>query len=164
MNYAHLEQQFDWITFVNGIAPVLQKELPSETTLLFECGRYLTASSGYYATEVLDVKVNHGKTYVIVRGGTHHFRLPVSWQHSHPFEVIEVENWMHPYDRPEVKEAAFTVAGQLCTPKDILASDITSGRVRAGDILLFQYAGAYGWAISHHDFLSHPHPQHIYLQ
>ncbi|MFC9708251.1 type III PLP-dependent enzyme [Paenibacillus sp. NPDC056933] len=163
VNYAHLEQQFDWNIFVNGIAPVLQKELPSETTLLFECGRYLTASSGYYATEVLDIKTNHGKTYVIVRGGTHHFRLPVSWQHSHPFEVIKVEKWTHPYDRPEVKEAAFTVAGQLCTPKDILASDVTSGRVRAGDILLFHFAGAYGWAISHHDFLSHPHPYHIYL-
>ncbi|MGS0652473.1 hypothetical protein ACU40U_16505, partial [Staphylococcus arlettae] len=25
------------------------------------------------------------------------------------------------------------------------------------------YAGAYGWSISHHDFLSHPHPTFIYL-
>ncbi|WP_245202515.1 hypothetical protein, partial [Staphylococcus agnetis] len=24
--------------------------------------------------------------------------------------------------------------------------------------------GAYGWSISHHDFLSHPHPEFVYLQ
>jgi 2-[(L-alanin-3-ylcarbamoyl)methyl]-2-hydroxybutanedioate decarboxylase len=35
---------------------------------------------------------------------------------------------------------------------------------RVGDILLFSYAGAYGWAISHHDFLSHPHPEHLYIE
>ncbi|GAB6989778.1 type III PLP-dependent enzyme [Paenibacillus pini] len=163
VNYSNLEEQFDWSIFVNGLATLLTSELKSSTTVLFECGRYLTASSGYYATEVLDIKTNHGKTFVIVRGGTHHFRLPVSWQHSHPFEVVEVEAWPHSYDRPQVMEKTITVAGQLCTPKDILASDVAASRVRVGDILLFQYAGAYGWAISHHEFLSHPHPKHIYL-
>ncbi|WP_270168519.1 type III PLP-dependent enzyme [Paenibacillus sp. SYP-B4298] len=165
VNYADLEQQFDWPVFSNGLAAVLSRELLPETTLLLECGRYLTASSGYYATEVLDVKVNHGQAYVIVRGGTHHFRLPVSWNHSHPFEVVQMEDWPCAYDRPGVKGEAYTVVGQLCTPKDVLASGGASGddEVRVGDILVFQYAGAYGWAISHHDFLSHPHPKHVYL-
>lgn len=163
VNYADLERQFEWEAFVGELAPMLDRELPHGTTLLFECGRYLTASSGYYATEVLDVKKNHGRTYAIVRGGTHHFRLPASWQHSHPFEVIRVEEWPHDYARPAVSGEPFTVVGQLCTPKDVLASDAVAGEVRVGDILLFQYAGAYGWAISHHDFLSHPHPEHVYL-
>lgn len=163
VNYADLERQFEWEAFVGELAPMLDRELPQGTTLLFECGRYLTASSGYYATEVLDVKKNHGRTYAIVRGGTHHFRLPVSWQHSHPFEVIRIEEWPHDYERPAVSGEPFTVVGQLCTPKDVLASEAVADEVRVGDILLFQYAGAYGWAISHHDFLSHPHPEHVYL-
>lgn len=37
-------------------------------------------------------------------------------------------------------------------------------QMRIGDMLLFPYAGAYAWHISHHDFLRHPHPQHHYLQ
>jgi|GEM_PF-5324991 Diaminopimelate decarboxylase len=49
------------------------------------------------------------------------------------------------------------------TPKDVLAEDAAIGRVRSGDVLLFVLAGAYGWSISHHDFLSHPHPEMIYM-
>ena len=29
--------------------------------------------------------------------------------------------------------------------------------------LAFLLAGAYGWHISHHDFLSHPHPERVFL-
>jgi hypothetical protein len=35
-------------------------------------------------------------------------------------------------------------------------SSATIGRV-------FSHAGAYGWEISHHDFLSHPHPEQAFL-
>ncbi len=168
VHYAQLERQFDGALFAGGLASVLEQALPPETTLLFECGRYLTASSGYYAAEVLDVKSNHGRNYVVVRGGTHHFRLPSSWQHSHPFEVLPIDEWPHAYGRPELPpNAPYTVVGQLCTPKDVLASDVSAAEnvgVRVGDVLLFRYAGAYGWAISHHDFLSHPHPEHVYLR
>ncbi len=31
-------------------------------------------------------------------------------------------------------------------------------------VLVFHHAGAYGWEISHHDFLSHPHPGHVYFR
>ncbi|WP_053374657.1 type III PLP-dependent enzyme [Paenibacillus sp. FJAT-27812] len=164
VNYSELEQQFDWSLFVNGLEQEVVKEKSDGLTILFECGRYITASTGYYAAEVLDIKRNHGKSYVIVRGGTHHFRLPVSWQHSHPFELVPIDDWPHSYERPSLTQAAITVVGQLCTPKDILAQDVEVAQVRAGDVLLFEFAGAYGWAISHHDFLSHPHPEHIYLE
>lgn len=164
VNYQNLQEQFNWDLFVGRLGPMLEEKSPPGITTLFECGRYLAASSGYYATEVLDIKRNHGRNYVIIRGGTHHFRLPVSWQHSHPFQVIPVERWDYPFLRKELRDSEITVAGQLCTPKDVLARDIIVPRVRIGDVLLFQYAGAYGWAISHHDFLSHPHPEHVYLE
>ncbi len=164
VNYADLDAQFDWGAFVSGLENEIRKDMRPETALLFECGRYMTAASGYYAAEVLDIKQNHGRHYVIVRGGTHQFRLPASWQHSHPFEVIPVQEWEYPYDRPAVEAVHVTVVGQLCTPKDVLAQDVPVKQVRAGDIILFRYAGAYGWAISHHDFLSHPHPGHYYLE
>lgn len=164
VNYADLNQQFDWSLFVKELALLLEEESLKETKILFECGRYLTASSGWYATEVIDIKKNHGKNYAIVRGGTHHFRLPVSWQHSHPFQIVPIDQWQYPFERQGLEQSKITVVGQLCTPKDVMASDIEVEHVRIGDIILFLYTGAYSWAISHHDFLSHPHPEHVYLK
>lgn len=164
INYADLSKQFDWDTFISELKQVLKVKGLPHVKLLFEPGRYMTASCGYYAVEVLDLKQNHGKHYAIIRGGTHHFRLPVSWQHNHPFQVVPLERWEYPFARKELQDSEITVAGQLCTPKDILAKDIKISKLRIGDVLLFQYAGAYGWAISHHDFLSHPHPNHVYLE
>ncbi|MEA2224243.1 MAG: 2-[(L-alanin-3-ylcarbamoyl)methyl]-2-hydroxybutanedioate decarboxylase, partial [Solirubrobacteraceae bacterium] len=128
----------------------------------FECGRFLVAACGSYVVEVLDIKRNHGVNYLLVRGGTHHFRLPVSWQHSHPFTVFPVERWRSRARRPELRDEPVTVVGELCSPKDVLARDVVVPLVRSGDVLVFHHAGAYGWEISHHDFLSHPHPEHVF--
>ncbi|MEW6732316.1 MAG: type III PLP-dependent enzyme [Acidobacteriota bacterium] len=163
VNYAELDRQFAWDIFVQELNQVLNGyDLPG-LTLLFECGRYVTAACGYYAAEVLDIKQNHATYYVIVRGGTHHFRLPVSWQHSHPFIVISMEDWSYPFPRRAIERVNVTIVGQLCTPKDRLAFDAFVSRVRIGDVILFCYTGAYGWAISHHDFLSHPKPEQIFI-
>ncbi len=55
------------------------------------------------------------------------------------------------------------MAGQLCTPKDVLARQVPVDRVRVGDRVVFGLAGAYAWNISHQDFLMHPHPTFHYL-
>jgi diaminopimelate decarboxylase len=55
------------------------------------------------------------------------------------------------------------VVGELCTPRDVLARDVWVERLRVGDIAVFPLVGAYGWEISHHDFLSHPHPAQLIL-
>lgn len=164
VNYADTTQQFDWTRFTSGLNQLCTPSGSPAWTLLLECGRYLVASCGYYAVEVLDIKQNHGEYFAIVRGGSHHFRLPVSWQHSHPFIIIPMERWAYPFKRPELHARKVTIAGQLCTPKDVLARDIFVPRIRAGDVVLFSYAGAYGWHISHHDFLSHPYPEMIFAE
>jgi 2-[(L-alanin-3-ylcarbamoyl)methyl]-2-hydroxybutanedioate decarboxylase len=163
IDYGRPESSFDWDGFCAGLARWVDSLPAHWREIQFECGRYLTAACGSYVVEVLDVKVNHGVTYALVRGGTHHFRLPSSWQHSHPFRVVPVEHWDSAAPRPEVRDGAVTVTGELCTPKDVLARDVPVDRVRAGDLLVFEQAGAYGWDISHHDFLSHPHPEHVFL-
>jgi diaminopimelate decarboxylase len=157
VDYAAIDRPFDW----KGFCAALPDAAP--VRLRFECGRYLAAPWGAYVTEVLDVKTNHGTAFAVVRGGTHHFRLPASWGHSHPFTVIPVEEWSYPFPRPGVRGRPVTVAGELCSPKDILARDVSVEQIRAGDVLWFHHAGAYGWSISHHDFLNHPHPQKLFL-
>jgi Pyridoxal-dependent decarboxylase, C-terminal sheet domain len=65
-----------------------------------------------------------------------------------------------------VRDEAVTIAGQLCTPKDVLARRVRVSRLRAlrvGDLVAFGLAGAYAWNISHHEFLMHPPPAFHYL-
>ena len=164
VNYFDLVQQFNWSIFASKLPHLLANTNIENTTFLFECGRFLTAFCGFYAVEVLDIKRNHGKDFVITQGGTQHFRLPVSWNHNHPLTVVPIEQWHYPFERQAVSSTEVTIVGQLCTPKDVFAKNVFVKTIRLGDVILFLYTGAYGWAISHHDFLSHPHPQKFYLE
>ncbi|MGC4376451.1 type III PLP-dependent enzyme [Fictibacillus sp. Mic-4] len=163
INYQMVEEQFNWDNFILRLEKILEKHSDANWQTIFECGRYIASSCGYYAAEVLDIKQNHGRYFCIIRGGSHHLRLPAAWKQSHPFTIVPIEEWPYPFKRPEVNESTITVAGELCTPNDVLARNVPISRLHVGDILLFSYAGAYGWSISHHDFLTHPHPEHIYL-
>ncbi|HET9519080.1 MAG TPA: type III PLP-dependent enzyme, partial [Actinoplanes sp.] len=133
--------------------------LPTGAELIVEPGRLLTADAGWYAAQVLDLKRTHGRWFAVLRGGTHHFRLPAAWGYSHPCTVLPVDEWPYPFARPEVRDTLVDVVGELCTPRDVLARDRHVSRLRIGDVLVFGRAGAYGWDISHHGFLHHPHPQ-----
>jgi diaminopimelate decarboxylase len=143
--------------------PLSTVTVPDGIELILEPGRYLTADAGWYAAEVLDLKTTHGRTFAVLRGGTHHFRLPAAWGYSHPFTVVEVDDWPHPYPRPEVHDVEIDAVGELCTPRDVLTRGRHVTRLRAGDILLYARAGAYGWDISHHDFLRHDPPAFVIL-
>lgn len=160
INYREPQKQFDWKAFAAGLGTLTRRDGPR---IRFECGRYLTAACGYYAMQVLDIKEAFGRHYVIARGGTHHFRTPYAQRHSHPFRVLPVDHWPYSFERPDIRNKQVHVVGQLCTPKDVLAFDAPVEQVRSGDILVFPYAGAYAWHISHHDFLRHPHPAQHYL-
>jgi 2-[(L-alanin-3-ylcarbamoyl)methyl]-2-hydroxybutanedioate decarboxylase len=131
--------------------------------LVFEPGRFIAAPAGWYAAEVMDVKHTHGRWFAVVRGGTHHFRLPASWGYSHPFTVLPMDDWPYPFERPTVHNARIDVAGELCNPRDVLSRDEPVERVRAGDVLVFANTGAYGWEVAHRDFLAHPYPERIIL-
>jgi 2-[(L-alanin-3-ylcarbamoyl)methyl]-2-hydroxybutanedioate decarboxylase len=152
----------DYVTGASiDLTPLRTVAVPPDIDLIFEPGRLLAADAGWYAAEVLDLKTTHGRTFAVLRGGTHHFRLPAAWGYSHPFTVVPVESWPHPYPRPEVRDVDVDAVGELCTPRDVLTRGQHVAHLRAGDILVFPRAGAYGWEISHHDFLRHDPPRFV---
>jgi diaminopimelate decarboxylase len=153
---------FDLRRFADGLGAAIG-QLPPGVRLIFELGRFLVAGAGWYAAEVIDLKCTHGRYFAVLRGGTHHFRLPAAWGYSHPFAVLPIEGWRYPFARPQVQAVCVDVAGELCTPRDVLAQQVWVERLRIGDIVVFPLAGAYGWEISHHDFLSHPHPVQLVI-
>ena len=145
------------------LAPLRSIAVPAGVDLIFEPGRYLAADAGWYAASVIDVKTTHGRTFAVLRGGTHHFRLPAAWGYDHPFTVLPVDDWPHPYPRPSAAGTAIDVVGELCTPRDVLCRGQHVERVRAGDLLVLGRTGAYGWDISHHEFLRHDPPSFVIL-
>jgi diaminopimelate decarboxylase len=159
VDYRRPGTPFDWTAYGQGLAVAGRQG----ETLRVEPGRAVTAYCGWYITRVLDVKRSHGKAFVVVAGGTHHLRTPAAKGHDQPFVVIPVGSWPHDWTRPAAVAEPVTVAGQLCTPKDILAREVEVDRVRAGDLVAFGLAGAYAWNISHHGFLMHPKPGFHYV-
>ncbi|WP_366290695.1 siderophore biosynthesis PLP-dependent protein [Paenibacillus sp. AN1007] len=156
---------FDWPLFTALLhqSERRQRLASSGGELFFESGRLLVADHGYYAAEVTDIKRSHGQMFAILRGGTHHHRLPASWGHNHPFQIVHTDRWKHAFGRPEIREERVHIAGELCTPKDRMHSDAAVELLRVGDIIVFVKSGAYSWTISHHDFLGHPHPAFHYV-
>ncbi|MCH7230304.1 type III PLP-dependent enzyme [Glycomyces sp. L485] len=131
--------------------------------LVFEPGRYLAAAAGWYLTEIVDLKTVAGQAFALVRGGTHHLRLPAAWGYSHPFTVVAVDRWAHRWPRPRFDEVDLRVCGELCTPRDVLNAGQRVASVAVGDRLVFADAGAYGWEISHDRFLDHPRPLQVVI-
>jgi len=128
---------------------------PAGADVVLEPGRYLAADCGWYAAEVTDVKQAYGTSYAVIRGGINHFQLPASWDLVHRFAVLPVEDWPPGLPRPAAS-GDVTVVGELCTPEDTLARDVRVARVRAGDLVVFPLAGAYGWEFAMPGFLGHP--------
>jgi diaminopimelate decarboxylase len=151
---------FDLDALRGGLAAV-DDMLPPDAELVVEPGRLLAAAAGWYATEVLDLKRTHGRWFAVLRGGTHHFRLPAAWGYSHPFTVLPVDQWRYGFPRPAVTGVEIDAVGELCTPRDVLTRAQPVARLRVGDVLCFANTGAYGWDISHHEFLRHPYPEVI---
>lgn len=156
VDYSQPTAGFDWEHYGEALGELL--EAHPDVTLRVEPGRSIAAYDGYYLTRVLDVKDSHGEAFAVLAGGTHHLRTPAAKGHDQPFVVLPTADWAWPWPRPGVFGRPVTLVGQLCTPKDVLARNVPISQLRAEDLVVFALAGAYGWNISHRDFLMHPPP------
>ncbi|HWI07189.1 MAG TPA: alanine racemase [Solirubrobacteraceae bacterium] len=150
--------EFDVAAFGRGLHAL---DPPAGTRLIVEPGRWLAAPCGWYAAPVTDLKHSRGTWFAVLRGGIHHFALPASWDLVHRVCVVPVERWDATIARPELRRAAVTVVGELCTPEDTLARDVAVERLRAGDVVVFPDAGSYGWEFALQRFLGHPPARRI---
>lgn len=131
-----------------------------KTQVLMETGRYLTADSGSYLTEVLYTKQSQGIEFAILNGGTHHFGASGTqgnfFMKAFPIQLVS--------NHPRKSSKEYHLGGPLCTPNDLLGKKVTLPTLKPGDIIEIQKAGAYGLTASPILFLSHPLPREILIR
>ncbi|HZF94280.1 MAG TPA: pyridoxal-dependent decarboxylase, exosortase A system-associated [Allosphingosinicella sp.] len=148
--YFHGEQPVD----VEAIAAALHQSLESDATpgteYAIELGRWLVGECGVYLTRVVDRKVSHGKTFLVVDGGMHH-QLAASGnfgqlvRRNYP---VAIANRFGLAGEEDV-----TIVGCLCTPLDRLGDDVMTPKAEVGDLVAVFLAGAYGLSASPQAFL-----------
>lgn len=143
-----------------------------ETRLLIETGRYVTGPAGIYVTKVVDRKVSHGKTFLILADTLNGFLRPSMGEivrkyggenapgseplftKTHAFPIQTLKNG----DLETV-----TLAGSLCTASDMAAEDISLPHLEIGDPVIFENAGAYGATLSPFAFSSKEKPAEYFV-
>lgn len=120
------------------------------TQFCVELGRYLVGEAGVYLTRIVDRKVSHGETFLVVDGGLHH-QLAATGN----FGTVVRRNYpvaiASRFDAQPSEEAS--VVGCLCTPLDRLAEKGHFPRAGVDDLVAVFCAGAYGASASPAQFL-----------
>lgn len=122
----------------------------------FESGRYLAGSAGTLLSRVVEIKTSkNDRRYVVLDTGIHHLggmtglgRIP-----RFPIDLIPLD--------PRPGELTADVVGQLCTPLDCLARNLSLPALEPGDLVAIPNVGAYGATGSLTGFLSRPAPLEI---
>lgn len=143
-----------------------------ELKILIESGRYIVGKSGTYVTRVLDKKVSHGKTFVLLYGTLNGFARPAVGEmvrslsdHPFPYEPIfthvQASALLPLTDHTDTETV--TLAGNLCTSADIIARDITLPRMEIGDGLALDNAGCYAAVMTPMQFAFLTPPAQLFL-
>jgi diaminopimelate decarboxylase len=107
--------------------------------LLLEPGRFLVAQAGALVTQVLNVKKNGEKTFVITDAGMNDLIRPSLYQAHH--EILPVR-------QSGAALAPVDIVGPVCESGDFFARDRDLPRVKPGDLLAILDAGAYGMTLA----------------
>jgi diaminopimelate decarboxylase len=124
-----------------------------EARIVVELGRYLVGEAGVYVARVIDKKVSRGRTFLVTDGGLHHHLAA-----SGNFGQVIRKNYPVAIGTAMNLDAGAlaSVVGPLCTPLDLLASEMPLGNGGVGDLVVVFQSGAYGATASPQRFLSHP--------
>ena len=122
-----------------------------DTEVHLELGRFLVANAGMYLCKIVDIKESRGKTFWVCDGGMHH-------NLANSGNLGQVFRKNYPVFLANCIESTLTqhvdIVGPLCTPLDIIASNISLPIGEIGDYVAVMLSGAYGASASPQGFLS----------
>ncbi len=147
------------------------------TKLMIETGRYLICEAGWYVTPIVDCKQSRGTKYIIVQNGLNGFLRPslavllknAAMSDLANFSAEPLFTKMDAFDftilgkEDHVRSEIVTIAGNLCTATDVLASDIMLPKADIGDYVVVSKAGSYAYSLSPVLFSSQPGPKQVLI-
>jgi diaminopimelate decarboxylase len=123
--------------------------------LLLEPGRFIVAQAGALLTQVLYVKQNGSKTFVITDAGMNDLLRPSLYDAYH--EIL-------PVDRDEAARLqTVDIVGPVCESGDFFARDRPMQTVQPGDLVAILDTGAYGLSLSS-NYNSRPRPAEVLVR
>ncbi|WP_316195238.1 MULTISPECIES: hypothetical protein [unclassified Bradyrhizobium] len=126
--------------------------------IMFESGRYLTASAGHLLATVQDIKQSKGTTFVVLDSGVNHLGGMAGLR-----RVPNVGLDFASIETSDERLLNANLVGPLCTPLDVLARGAILPDLTPGDVIEIPNVGAYGLTASLLAFLSHDAPVEIVL-
>ena len=163
VDYLETGHDFDPAAYASGLSALIESYGFAGRTFFLELGRYLAADSGWFCSEILDIKDSRGKKQVVCAGGINHFRRPAALSINHPLAIVRMGRQPLFAGQESIAGEAVYFGGPLCTGADKLANDVYVEAADIGDIAVFGLAGAYGYSMSTLEFLSHERPQELVL-
>jgi diaminopimelate decarboxylase len=148
--------RFQFLDRVREYAQALTKAISAlRIHLLLEPGRTIVGSAGALLTQVLYVKRNGSKRFMIVDAGMNDLLRPALYAAHH--EIIPVERISH------AASGVFDVVGPVCETGDFFARERELPEVPAGDLVAILDAGAYGFSLSS-NYNSRPRPAEVLVE
>jgi diaminopimelate decarboxylase len=118
--------------------------------VLIEPGRAIVGPAGVLLTEVLYVKENAGKLFVVTDAGMNDFLRPALYGAIHSIEPVTD---FRIGGTPVIAD----VVGPICETSDFFLRDAEIPRPKEGDLLAIKDVGAYGFAMaSNYNFRGRP--------
>lgn len=144
------------------------------TKLIIETGRYVVGKSGVYVTKVVDRKVSHKKTYLILKNTLNGFIRPslaalvmryAAQEEPAPFEPLFTRKDAFQFLtlKDEEPTELVTLVGNLCTATDVVAEDIMLPHLECGDCIVITNAGSYAAVLSPMQFSTQEKPVELFL-
>ena len=164
VDYLETGHDFDPQAYADGLAALIDAYGFAGRTFFLELGRYLAADSGWFCSEILDIKDSRGKKQVICAGGINHFRRPAALAINHPLAIVRMHRAKLFANQETIRDEKVYFGGPLCTSADKLANDVHVAEADIGDIAVFGLAGAYGLTMSNMEFLSHERPDELVIR
>ena len=135
-------------SFIEAVMPILGA---TGCKILIQPGRSIIAHAGILLTEVLYIKKNAGKTFLIVDAGMNDLMRPTLYQSYHQIVPGEIH-------AGECMVA--DVVGPLCESGDFFALERELSPVSAGDVMSVMCTGAYGYVLTS-NYNARPRPAEV---
>ena len=113
-----------------------------------EPGRLISGNAGIMVTGVIYVKEGEGRDFLIVDSAMNDLVRPAMYEAHH--DIVPVTE-----PEPGVEQARYDIVGPICETGDTFAKARDMAPLKAGDLVAFRSAGAYG-AVMASEYNSRP--------